>query len=364
MITVSHLKKEYSNAVPLTDVNAEIKKGEVISIIGPSGTGKSTFLRALNMLDPPTSGQIFIDGEEITAKGCRLDLVRRKMGMVFQSFNLFNHMNVIENITYGPMKLLGLSKEEAEKRALELLKTVSLTDRAYAYPDELSGGQKQRIAIARTLAMEPEIILFDEPTSALDPTMVGEVLAVIRMLAEKGMTMIIVTHEMKFAHDVSTRVFYMDQGVIYEEGTPTQIFDHPQKELTRRFIRRLKVLEKEIDSSTFDFLGFNSEIEAFGHRNYLSRKSIYAIESIFEELCMTTLLPKMKKLRFTLEYSEQNDKAAVTVCYGGEKWNPIEDMDTISMGILKLNASAIDWEYKDAENCIHIIVNSTRSSFK
>ena len=194
--------------------------------------------------------------------------------------------------------------------------------------------------------------------------MVGEVLAVIRMLAEKGMTMMIVTHEMKFARDVSTRVFYKDQGVIYEEGTPTQIFDHPQKELTRRFIRRLKVLEKEIDSSTFDFLGFNSEIGAFGHRNYLSRKSIYAIESIFEELCMTTLLPKMKKLRFTLEYSEQNDKAAVTVCYGGEKWNPIEDMDTISMGILKLNASAIDWEYKDAENCIHIIVNSTRSSFK
>ena len=356
MITVSHLRKEYPNATPLTDVCTEIKKGEVISIIGPSGTGKSTFLRAVNMLDPPTSGQIFIDGEEITAKGCALNLVRRKMGMVFQSFNLFNHMNVIENITYGPIKLLGLSREEAEKRAMELLKTVSLTEKAYAYPDELSGGQKQRIAIARTLAMEPEIILFDEPTSALDPTMVGEVLAVIRMLAQKGMTMMIVTHEMKFARDVSTRVFYMDQGVIYEDGTPEQIFDHPQKERTRRFIRRLKVLDKEISEDTFDFLGFNSEIEEFGHRNFLSRKSIYAIESIFEELCMTALLPKVEKLRFTLEYSEQNDKIAATVCYGGEKQNPIEDMDAISLGILKLNASDIDWEYTDGENRLHIHV--------
>ena len=356
MITVSHLKKEYGNAVPLTDVNAEIKKGEVISIIGPSGTGKSTFLRALNMLDPPTSGQIFIDGEEITAKGCRLDLVRRKMGMVFQSFNLFNHMNVIENITYGPIKLLGLSKEEAEKRAMELLKTVSLTERAYAYPDELSGGQKQRIAIARTLAMEPEIILFDEPTSALDPTMVGEVLAVIRMLAEKGMTMIIVTHEMKFAHDVSTRVFYMDQGVIYEEGTPTQIFDHPQKELTRRFIRHLKVLEKDIDSQYFDFHGFNSEIENFGHKQYMNQKSINAIESIFEELCVATIIPVIRNFHFALEYSEQENKSDITVTYGGERFNILTEMNTISQKIIEHISSELTWEYKDGENRIHLLV--------
>ena len=356
MITVSHLRKEYSNAVPLTDVNAEIEKGEVISIIGPSGTGKSTFLRAINMLDPPTSGQIFIDGEEITAKGCKLNLVRRKMGMVFQSFNLFNHMNVIENITYGPMKLLGLSQEEAEKRAWELLKTVSLTERAYAYPDELSGGQKQRIAIARTLAMEPEIILFDEPTSALDPTMVGEVLAVIRMLAQKGMTMMIVTHEMKFARDVSTRVFYMDQGMIYEEGTPEQIFEHPQKERTRRFIRHLKVLEKEIDSSSFDFLGFNSEIEAFGRNNFLSQKTIYAIESVFEELCVETMLPKIPKFRFVLEYSEQEDRSEITLCYAGENRNPLDDMDGISEKIVRHNSSEISHEYADGENRMYITI--------
>ena len=356
MITVSHLRKEYSNAVPLTDVNAEIEKGEVISIIGPSGTGKSTFLRAINMLDPPTSGQIFIDGEEITAKGCKLNLVRRKMGMVFQSFNLFNHMNVLENITYGPMKLMGLSKEEAEKRAWELLKTVSLTERAYAYPDELSGGQKQRIAIARTLAMEPEIILFDEPTSALDPTMVGEVLAVIRMLAQKGMTMMIVTHEMKFARDVSTRVFYMDQGVVYEEGTPEQIFDHPQKERTRRFIRHLKVLEEEIDSSSFDFLGFNSEIEEFGRKNFLSQKTIYAIESIFEELCVGTMLPKIPQFCFALEYSEQEETSEISLRYGGGKLDPLDDMDSLSKKIVEHNSAELSYRYEDRENRIRILV--------
>lgn len=356
MITISHLRKEYPNAVPLTDVNAEINKGEVISVIGPSGTGKSTLLRALNMLDPPTSGQIFIDGEEITAKGCKLNLVRRKMGMVFQSFNLFNHMNVIENITYGPMKLLGLSKEEAQERAIKLLQTVSLADKAYAYPDELSGGQKQRIAIARTLAMDPEIILFDEPTSALDPTMVGEVLSVIRMLAQKGMTMVIVTHEMKFARDVSTRIFYMDKGILYEEGTPEQIFEHPKKELTRRFIRRLKVLEKEIDSKTFDFLGFNSEIETFGRKSFLNKNSIYAIESIFEELCVTALLPKIEKLRFTLEYSEQQKETAIDIVYNGESFNPIDDMDPISKKILNHNCSNLNWKYSDGENRIHMLV--------
>ena len=356
MITISHLRKEYTAATPLTDVNAEIKKGEVISVIGPSGTGKSTLLRAINMLDPPTSGQIFIDGEEITAPGCKINLVRRRMGMVFQSFNLFNHMNVIENITYGPMKLLGLSKEQAEARAMELLKTVSLSDKAYAYPDELSGGQKQRIAIARTLAMEPEIILFDEPTSALDPTMVGEVLAVIRLLAQKGMTMVIVTHEMKFARDVSTRIFYMDQGVIYEDGTPEQIFDHPVKERTRRFIRRLKVLEQEIVSSSFDFLGFNSQIEAFGRKNMMDQKTIYAVESVFEELCVAAMLPRVDKLGFVLEYSEQENRAEMSFSYPGERFDPTEGMEEISEKILRHNCSDIRYEYSDGENRICVQV--------
>lgn len=356
MITISHLRKEYENVTPLTDVNAEIKKGEVISIIGPSGTGKSTFLRAINMLDPPTSGKIFIDGEDITAKGCKLNLVRRKMGMVFQSFNLFDHMNVIENITYGPRKLLGLSRRDAEERAMELLKTVSLSDKAYAYPDELSGGQKQRIAIVRTLAMDPEIILFDEPTSALDPTMVGEVLAVIRMLAQKGMTMMIVTHEMKFAREVSTRVFYMDQGVIYEEGTPEQIFEHPEKDLTRRFIRQLKVLEKKIDRSTFDFLGFISEIEEFGRKNLISQKSIFAVEAVFEELCVGSALADIPVFDFALEYSGRDSSAEITFSYAGDDRNPVDDMDMLSKKLLDHNAAEINREYKDGQNRVRILV--------
>lgn len=354
MITISHLRKEYANATPLTDVNAEIRKGEVISIIGPSGTGKSTLLRAINMLDPPTSGQIFIDGEEITKKGCRLHLVRRKMGMVFQSFNLFSHMNVLENITYGPIRLLGLSREEAEKRAMELLRAVYLPDKAYAYPDELSGGQKQRIAIARTLAMEPEIILFDEPTSALDPTMVSEVLAVIRMLAQKGMTMMIVTHEMKFARDVSTRVFYMDQGVIYEEGTPEEIFDRPKKELTRRFIRRLKVLEKEIVSPGFDLPGFNAEIEAFGSRNTMSPRSVYAVEAVFEEMYTAGGLSQLPLLRFTLEYSEQEDSAELTLSFGGEEKDPLKALDSLAEKIVRHHAAEIRREYAEGENRVRV----------
>ena len=356
MITISHLRKEYPNVTPLKDVNVEINKGDIISIIGPSGTGKSTLLRAINMLETPTSGQIIVDGEEITAKGYNLHMMRRKMGMVFQSFNLFTHMNVIENITYGPIKLLGLSKEEAEKSAMELLSLVSLAEKAYSYPDELSGGQKQRIAIARALAMNPEIILFDEPTSALDPTMVGEVLGVIRMLAQRGHTMIIVTHEMKFARDVSNRIFYMDQGIVYEEGTPEQIFDHPQKELTRRFIRHLKVLEKDIDSNSFDFLGFNSEIENFGRKQCMNQKSIYAIESIFEELCVETIIPKVRNFHFALEYSEQENESDITVTYSGESLNLLTDMDVLSKRILEHISSGLTWEYEDGVNRIQLIV--------
>ena len=218
MISIQHLKKVYPNVTPFSDVNVKIEKGEVISIIGPSGTGKSTLLRCLNLLETPTSGEIIVDGEAITAKGADISAVRRKMGMVFQAFNLFSHLTVIENIMLGPVDLLKLSRQEAYDEGMHLLNTVGLAEKALSYPDELSGGQKQRVAIARALAMKPEIILFDEPTSALDPTMVSEVLSVIRSLAREGLTMMIVTHEMKFARDVSTRIFYMDEGGIYEDG--------------------------------------------------------------------------------------------------------------------------------------------------
>ena len=231
MIKIEHLRKEYPTAVPLKDVNVEIHKGDVISVIGPSGTGKSTLIHCINMLDQPTSGKIFVDGEEITAKGCDVARIRRKMGMVFQHFNLFPHMTVIENIMSAPMDLLGKSKQEAYDKGIELLRKVGLADKALDYPDVMSGGQKQRVAIARALAMEPEIILFDEPTSALDPTMIGEVQAVIRDLAKQGTTMIIVTHEMKFAREVADRIVFMHEGVIAAQGTPEEIMKGQNAEL-------------------------------------------------------------------------------------------------------------------------------------
>lgn len=325
MIRIEHVRKEYPTAVPLKDVNVEIHKGDIISVIGPSGTGKSTLIRCINMLDKPTSGKIFVDGEEITAKGADVARIRRKMGMVFQHFNLFPHMTVIENIMSAPMDLLGKSKQEAYDKGIELLRKVGLADKALNYPDVMSGGQKQRVAIARALAMEPEIILFDEPTSALDPTMIGEVQAVIRDLAKQGTTMIIVTHEMKFAREICNRVFYMDQGGIYEDGTPEQIFDHPQKERTRQFIQHLKVLEYSITSQDFDFIGLNTQIEEFGRKHRISQHKIYNIQSYIEEMCVQIILPQMPsdlEIIVTIEYSEEKDDADVVLRYNGTAFDP------------------------------------------
>ena len=236
MISVRHLQKSFNGVTVLRDVNAEIAKGEVISIIGPSGTGKSTFLRCLNRLETPDGGSIVVGGVDVTDPKADLAAVRRKMGMVFQNFNLFGNLTILGNIMAAQCDILGTSKDAAKLKALELLGRVGLANKADALPDELSGGQKQRVAIARALAMDPEILLFDEPTSALDPTMVGEVLAVIKDLAKTGMTMLIVTHEMGFARDVSTRVFYMDEGVVYEDGTPAQVFNAPKKPKTIDFV--------------------------------------------------------------------------------------------------------------------------------
>ena len=236
MISVRHLQKSFDGIAVLRDVNAEIEKGEVISIIGPSGTGKSTFLRCLNRLETPDSGTIVVGGVDVTAPDADLAFVRRRMGMVFQNFNLFGNLTVLGNVMAAQCDILGTSRDAAKRKALELLDRVGLADKANALPEELSGGQKQRVAIARALAMDPAILLFDEPTSALDPTMVGEVLAVIKDLAKTGMTMIIVTHEMGFARDVSTRVLYMDEGVVYEDGTPADVFNAPRKPKTVEFV--------------------------------------------------------------------------------------------------------------------------------
>lgn len=290
LIKVNHLKKTYDNVTPAKDICAEINKGDIISIIGPSGTGKSTFLRCLNMLETPTEGEIYIDGENITVPGVDLAKVRQKMGMVFQNFNLFPHKMVIENIMMAPIDLLGMKPQEAYDEGLRLLDLVGLKSKALNYPDELSGGQKQRVAIARALAMKPQIILFDEPTSALDPTMVSEVLSVIKMLAKQGLTMMIVTHEMRFAKEIATRVFYMDQGIVYEEGTPAQIFENPQKELTRNFIFRIRNWEWQIKDKNNDFYAMMGSLENFAIRQFLSAKQLNRMKLSIEELTTTDIL--------------------------------------------------------------------------
>ena len=239
MLVVKNLKKNFGENQVLKGIDEHIKQGEVVCVIGPSGSGKSTFLRCLNLLEEPTSGEIYLDGEQINAEKTDINKVRQKLGMVFQNFNLFPHKTVMENIILAPVNVLGKTAEESEKTGLELLKRVGWEDKKDAYPSSLSGGQKQRVAIARALAMNPEAMLFDEPTSALDPEMVGDVLEVMRDLAKKGMTMIIVTHEMGFAREVADRVIFMDEGYLIEEGSPENIFDNPKEERVREFLEKV-----------------------------------------------------------------------------------------------------------------------------
>lgn len=295
----------------LRDVNCEINRGEVISIIGPSGTGKSTFLRCLNRLETPTSGEIIIDGINILDKKTDIAVVRRKMGMVFQSFNLFNNLSVLENVTVGPVKLLGMSRSDAEKQAMDLLKMVGLAEKAGAMPSELSGGQKQRVAIARCLSMKPEIILFDEPTSALDPTMVGEVLSVIRQLAGQGMTMVIVTHEMLFARDVSTRIFFMNEGVIYEEGSPEVIFNKPLKPATTAFINKIRGINIPLTSRDCDFPGIESAIDNFSLKYVIDGSVTARVKTIVRDM-VTEVLPMDREVVLHVDYSEKKGRVYVT----------------------------------------------------
>ena len=239
LIQVKDLKKQFGKHVVLDGITTDIQKGEVVVVIGPSGSGKSTFLRSLNLLEKPTGGQILFDGEDITLSGTNIDIHRQKMGMVFQQFNLFPHMTVLKNITLAPVETGKMVQAEADRKALDLLDRVGLPEKAQSYPDMLSGGQKQRIAIARAMAMEPEVMLFDEPTSALDPEMVGEVLAIMQELAQSGMTMVVVTHEMGFAREVGDRVIFIDQGRIQEENNPEEFFGNPQNPRLKEFLSKV-----------------------------------------------------------------------------------------------------------------------------
>jgi polar amino acid transport system ATP-binding protein len=353
MIQVRNLSKHFGNLVVLKDVSVDISKGEVISVIGPSGTGKSTFLRCLNLLETPTAGSIEIDGIPLLAKGIQVPKVRQKMGMVFQSFNLYQHLTVLENLTLGPIKLKGRKKADAQQKGMELLRLVGLAEKANSFPDELSGGQKQRVAIARCMAMEPEILLFDEPTSALDPTMVSEVLAVIRRLTREGLTMVIVTHEMEFARNTSSRVFYMDEGLIYEEGTPAQIFDNPQKEKTRAFIQRIRSFERRITSPDYDLYAVQAEMEAFCDKHMLSKEFTGGVEHLTEEVLL--LQRDFTDIRLSLSYSEKDGSLEFGCKSAGTPFNPLEEgreEDDIAIRLIKGFCSATEYRYEDGMNVL------------
>ncbi len=361
MITVKHLSKNFGNLVVLSDVNLEIREGEVISVIGPSGTGKSTLLRCINLLDRPSGGSIYIDGVDILDAKTDVPKIRQKMNMVFQSFNLFAHLCVIDNLTIAPIRLLGKSKQEAEQKAMDILTLVGLAEKAHSYPDELSGGQKQRVAIARCLAMDPEIILFDEPTSSLDPTMVSEVLSVIRRLAKEGMTMVIVTHEMDFARDVSNRVMYMDEGIIYEEGTPQQIFDNPQKEKTRAFINRIRSIHYHITSPKYDLYTMNAEIEVFCEKQILPLKTRKNLLMIIEELLqMYKPLLLTAALDMTLSYSEKQESVELVLESSGVAINVLDNKQLpveSGLRVIRSMTESIAYQRVNDRNRLTLILN-------
>lgn len=348
MILVRDLSKQFGQLVVFKNINVQIKQGECIAIIGPSGTGKSVFLRTIALLERPDRGVVCINGTDITEKSININEVREKMGMVYQGFHLFSHLNVLNNITLAPRWVKKQDKDKAEQKALELLSLVGLVEKAQSYPHELSGGQQQRVAIARCLAMEPEIMLLDEPTSALDPTMTREVLAIIRKLTKMGLTLLIVTHEMNFARDVADRVFYMDEGGIYEEGTPEDIFDNPQKEKTRVFINKLKTFNYEIHSVEFDIVGMNAQIEIFCQKYSMNAKKVYYIQLLLEEMIMEIFkrcyADSQPDMTFTIVYAEENSEASICLTYRADEFNPFEDacsdMDTDNLGMVLINKIA------------------------
>lgn len=341
MISVKNLCKSYDGLQILKDVNIDFPDGSTTVIIGGSGCGKSTLLRCLNLLEKPDCGTIEIDGEDIvTAKN--VDKLRQKLGMVYQSFNLFSHLSVLENIILAPMKVKKISKEEAISKAYELLKMVGMENRATHMPDQLSGGQKQRVAIARALAMEPEVMLFDEPTSALDPTMVDEVETVIKRLVDSGMTSIIVTHEMRFARNIASNILFLAEGGVYEEGSPDQIFDNPQKDLTRRFIYRSRMHEEALNKTDIDIYELCSRIRQYAIAYGLTRKQSKGIEYFCEELIYPLIMFNNAVLRIIAD--ENRNEYSITAEFKGLNKDPLslECIDELGLSIVKAYSSSLN----------------------
>ena len=335
VIEVRGLKKSFGALDVLRGVDLIVEAGERIAIIGGSGCGKSVFLRCLELLETPNAGQIFIAGEEMTAPNVDIDRIRRNMGMVWQKFNLFTHMNVMENLTVAPIKLLGMTQDAAREKAMNLLAQVGLTSKADAYPEFLSGGQQQRIAICRSLMMNPKVILFDEPTSALDPTMVGEVLAVIRMLAKQDLTMLIVTHEMNFAREVATRILFFADGMIYEQGTPAEIFDAPKLPKTVAFIHKLKYFNFEITERAFDLPKMQGGIQTFAEKYGFNARRTNRLQLCCEELIYEMLDNACAgddvKISLDVAYSEVDGVVEIKLTCAGKAYNPLDkDFDELA----------------------------------
>ena len=368
LIEVRGLYKSFGSLSVLEDVSLSVEEGEKIAIIGGSGCGKSVFLRSLELLEKPDAGHIFIDGKEITARGADIPSIRRTMGMVYQLFYLFSHLSVMDNLCLAPCKILGMDRKEAEEKAMYWLRQVGLTSKAWERPAVLSGGQKQRIAICRSLMMDPKVLLFDEPTSALDPTMVGEVLAMIRMLSKRKLTMLIVTHEMNFAREVSDRVlFFADKG-IYEQGRPEAIFDNPQKEKTIAFIHKLKFFHYDISSRDFDLLELQGQIYSFAEKYGMNSKVSYRLQLCAEELVMEILngaYPDSNdniSVQVDISFSESDSSTSIAISSSGRPFdlfsNAQNDKDGVHLGvtIVQQVAKSFSWKFEAEKNIIEIII--------
>lgn len=337
VLEVKNLHKSYTQNGQtieiLKGIDFSVSQGEVVTLIGPSGSGKSTLLKCLNRMVNPDSGSILFEGKDILSPKADIIRTRRRMGIVFQHFNLFDHFTVLENVTFGPITLLKEPKEQAEEKAMELLRRVGMAEKADAMPQSLSGGQKQRVAIARCLSMNPECILFDEPTSALDPTMVGEVLSVIRQLASQGMTMVIVTHEMRFAHDVSDRILFLEKGVICEEGTPEEIFEHPKHQSTQAFIKRIRTLHYDLQTGDEDIYQINTDIEQFCLKYGLASQR-FKLQLLFEEL-MFNVLKDIRPVSVDITYGELDLHLKMRVVIKNLREKVLDGSDEVSVQLIR-----------------------------
>jgi polar amino acid transport system ATP-binding protein len=360
MISIKHLNKSFGKNLILQDINIDIQDGEVVAVIGPSGCGKSTLIRCINLLEQPDSGQIFIGGEEITRKGADINAVRRKLGMVYQSFNLFSHKTVLENVVLSPIHVLKMPQAQAIREAMGLLEMVGIANRADFLTDQLSGGQKQRVAIARCLAMHPEAILFDEPTSALDPTMVDEVLSVIRKLVKKGLTCIIVTHEMNFARKIATRVLYMDEKTIYESGTPAEIMDHPRKEKTQIFINKLKVLTFESVLAEIDMYDVIRQVSDYCFKYDMSKRDTNIINLICEEYLLNLQRRPAagERIAISVRYNEQNESREIVFRDNFPEGNYFasEDFDQVSAKLIQGFTKSLNYRRAGGQNTLELIL--------